>query len=126
MKGPILLQKTVEIGPDETLGDVYFKKLFPIGVDAMIEAMDLVRAGKAPKVAAGPLQEDLRELVQEGRGRDRLVQARGRGLQPDPRRQPGARRLGHASRASKVDIFDSAKVPAAASPARSSRSTTRA
>jgi methionyl-tRNA formyltransferase len=50
-EGPILLQKRIEIGPDETLGDVYFKKLFPIGVDAMMEAVDLVRAGKAPKVA---------------------------------------------------------------------------
>jgi len=36
-EGPILIQKSVEIGPDETLGDVYFKKLFPMGVDAMIE-----------------------------------------------------------------------------------------
>jgi methionyl-tRNA formyltransferase len=44
-EGPILLQKTCEIGPDETLGDVYFKKLFPMGVDAMIEALDLVKAG---------------------------------------------------------------------------------
>ena len=42
-EGPILLQKTVEIGPDETLGDVYFKKLFPIGVDAMLESLDLVQ-----------------------------------------------------------------------------------
>jgi methionyl-tRNA formyltransferase len=50
-EGPILLQKKVEIGPDETLGDVYFKKLFPIGVEAMMEALDLVKAGKAPKVA---------------------------------------------------------------------------
>lgn len=49
-EGPILLQKEVDIGPDETLGDVYFKKLFPIGVDAMMEAVDLVRAGKAPKI----------------------------------------------------------------------------
>jgi methionyl-tRNA formyltransferase len=49
-EGPILLQKRVEIGPDETLGDVYFKKLFPLGVDAMMEAIDLVKAGKAPKV----------------------------------------------------------------------------
>jgi len=32
------------------LGDVYFKKLFPLGVDAMMESIDLVRAGKAPKV----------------------------------------------------------------------------
>ncbi|HSM39806.1 MAG TPA: methionyl-tRNA formyltransferase [Afifellaceae bacterium] len=44
-EGPIMLQKTCEIGPDETLGDVYFKKLFPMGVDAMIEGLDLVKAG---------------------------------------------------------------------------------
>jgi methionyl-tRNA formyltransferase len=44
-EGPILLQKSVPIGPDETLGDVYFKKLFPLGVDAMLESLDLVKAG---------------------------------------------------------------------------------
>ncbi len=44
-EGPILLQKSVEIGSDETLGDVYFKKLFPMGVDAMMESLDLVKAG---------------------------------------------------------------------------------
>lgn len=44
-EGPILLQKTCAIGPDETLGDVYFKKLFPMGVDAMIESLELVKAG---------------------------------------------------------------------------------
>jgi methionyl-tRNA formyltransferase len=48
-EGPILLQKAADIGPDETLGDVYFKKLFPMGVDAMMEAVDLVRTGQAPK-----------------------------------------------------------------------------
>lgn len=49
-EGPILMQKECDIGPDETLGDVYFKKLFPMGVDAMIESLDLVKAGTAPKV----------------------------------------------------------------------------
>ena len=44
-EGPVLLQKSVEIGPDDTLGDVYFKRLFPMGVDAMIESLDLVKAG---------------------------------------------------------------------------------
>jgi methionyl-tRNA formyltransferase len=48
-EGPILIQKSVEVGPDETLGDVYFKKLFPMGVDAMIESLELVRAGVAPR-----------------------------------------------------------------------------
>ena len=44
-EGPIMIQKTCEIGPDETLGDVYFTKLFPMGVDAMLEGLDLVKAG---------------------------------------------------------------------------------
>jgi methionyl-tRNA formyltransferase len=49
-EGPILLQKTCSIGADETLGDVYFNKLFPMGVDAMIESLDLLKDGKAPKI----------------------------------------------------------------------------
>ena len=49
-EGPILLQKEVAIGPDDTLGSLYFNHLFPMGVDAMIEAVDLVRAGKAPRI----------------------------------------------------------------------------
>ena len=49
-EGPILMQKTCEIGPDETLGDVYFNKLFPLGVDAMIESLDLLKKGEAPKI----------------------------------------------------------------------------
>ncbi|HEX5796011.1 MAG TPA: methionyl-tRNA formyltransferase [Geminicoccaceae bacterium] len=49
-EGPILLQKEVEIGPDDTLGSLYFNHLFPMGVAAMVEAIDLVRAGKAPRV----------------------------------------------------------------------------
>lgn len=49
-EGPILLQKTVDVGPDDTLGTVYFNKLFPMGVDAMLEAVDLVKAGTAPKI----------------------------------------------------------------------------
>jgi len=48
--GPVLLQKTVEIDPEETLGGLYFNKLFPLGVQAMVESVDLVRAGKAPKM----------------------------------------------------------------------------
>ncbi len=46
-EGPIILQKTVEIGPDDTLGTVYFDHLFPIGVAALLEAADLVVSGQA-------------------------------------------------------------------------------
>ena len=45
-EGPVVLQKECDIGPDETLGDVYFNKLFPMGVQAMLDAADLVAAGK--------------------------------------------------------------------------------
>ena len=48
--GPILLQKEVDIKADDTLGSIYFEKLFPLGVEAMMEAVDLVRDGKAPKI----------------------------------------------------------------------------
>lgn len=49
-EGPVILQKQCDIGPDETLGDVYFNKLFPAGVAAMLEAADLVVAGKHKEV----------------------------------------------------------------------------
>jgi methionyl-tRNA formyltransferase len=45
-EGPIVLQKETPIGPDDTLGTVYFDRLFPMGVKAMLEAADLVVAGK--------------------------------------------------------------------------------
>lgn len=45
-EGPVVLQKECEIGPDETIGELYFNKLFPMGVAAMLEAAELVAAGK--------------------------------------------------------------------------------
>ena len=44
-EGPIILQRAVPIGPDDTLGSVYFDRLFPLGVAALLEAADLVVAG---------------------------------------------------------------------------------
>ncbi len=48
-EGPVIMQKTVDIGPDDTLGSLYFDHLFPMGVEAMVECVDLVRDGKATK-----------------------------------------------------------------------------
>ncbi len=45
--GPIFLQKEVPIGPDDTLGSIYFDHLFPMGVAALLEGVDLVKSGKA-------------------------------------------------------------------------------
>lgn len=45
-EGPVILQKSCPIGPDETLGELYFNKLFPMGVSGLLEAADLVAAGR--------------------------------------------------------------------------------
>jgi len=52
--GPILLQKDVVIDPDDTLGSLYFNHLFPMGVDAILEAVDLVRDGTVLRLNQDP------------------------------------------------------------------------
>lgn len=49
-EGPILMQKEVAISPDDTLGSVYFNHLFPMGVAAMMESLELVKKGNAPRI----------------------------------------------------------------------------
>ena len=60
-EGPVILQKETPIGPDDTLGSVYFDRLFPLGVQAMVEAADLVVAGKHQESI-----QDEREATYEG------------------------------------------------------------
>ncbi len=49
--GPILIQRRVPISDADTTGSIYFNKLFPLGIETMIEAVDLIKAGKAPAIA---------------------------------------------------------------------------
>jgi methionyl-tRNA formyltransferase len=48
--GPILIQKEIEITPEDTTGSLYFSTLFPLGIEAVIEAVDLIKNGKAPRI----------------------------------------------------------------------------
>jgi methionyl-tRNA formyltransferase len=50
-EGPVVLQKETPISADDTLGTVYFDRLFPMGVKAMLEAADLVVSNKHREVA---------------------------------------------------------------------------
>jgi methionyl-tRNA formyltransferase len=50
-EGAVILQKKTPIGENDTLGNVYFERLFPMGVQAMLEAADLVVAGKHKETA---------------------------------------------------------------------------
>ena len=49
-EGEILLQKHIDIMPDDTLGTVYFEKVFPLGIEATLEAIALVKAGNPPRI----------------------------------------------------------------------------
>jgi methionyl-tRNA formyltransferase len=49
-EGEVILQKEVAIGANDTLGSVYFDHLFPLGIQALLEAADLVAAGKHQEV----------------------------------------------------------------------------
>ena len=48
--GPILLQREEAVGPDDTAATLYYKKLYPLGVRACVDAVALVREGRAPRV----------------------------------------------------------------------------
>jgi methionyl-tRNA formyltransferase len=50
-EGAVVLQKKTPIGPDDTLGTLYFDRLFPMGVQAMLEAADLVLARRHTETA---------------------------------------------------------------------------
>ncbi|MBU0988283.1 MAG: methionyl-tRNA formyltransferase [Proteobacteria bacterium] len=48
--GEILLQKEIDVTPEDTTGSLYFNHLFPMGVEAILESIDLVKADKAPRI----------------------------------------------------------------------------
>ncbi len=49
--GPILLQKRVPIGAEDTTGSLYFNRLFPLGIEAIAESGALIKVGRAPRLA---------------------------------------------------------------------------
>lgn len=111
-EGDILLQKEVDIGPDDTLGTVYFKKIFSLGVAAMLEAVDMFREGRATRTP----QDDSKATYESWcRKADAEIDWSKpaadvynliRGTNP----QPGA---WTTYKGKSLQIFDSAKVPGA-------------
>ncbi len=118
-EGDILLQRAVEIGPDETLGDVYFKKIFPAGVDSVLEVTALFRAGDPPR---HPQDEDQASYESWCRKGDAQIDwARPvaevynliRGCNP----QPGAwTTIGTGESVSEVQVYDARREPGAGTP----------
>jgi methionyl-tRNA formyltransferase len=109
--GPIVVQKGgVRIGPEDTSGTLYFKKLYALGVDATVEAVDRIARGTATFRAQEESHASAQGLVDDAVARidwakpaatlDRLI----RGCDP----QPGA----HALRGDEpVRLFDARLEP---------------
>jgi methionyl-tRNA formyltransferase len=109
--GDVLIQKKTPISGTDTLGTVYFDRLFPMGVEAMMESVDLVKAGKAPKIKQDEAKATYEGLCREGNAKidwgkpweqiDRLI----RGCNP----APGAWTTLNGA---KLKIFDAKPLPA--------------
>ena len=109
--GPILLQKEVEIAPDDTVGSLYFGKLFPLGVEALVEAVEIVARGRASRIAQDESQATYEPPCRDEHGiidwskPVQQVYNLIRGTNP----QPGATT---SFRGQKLKIFDCALRPA--------------
>ena len=68
-EGPVILQKETPIVPDDTLGTVYFDRLFPMGVKAMLEAADLVISNKHKEVVQDESQATYEGWCRKGEAR---------------------------------------------------------
>ena len=110
--GPILLQRAVDIAEDDSVGTLYFKKLYPMGVEALVEAVRLVREESAERIPQDEVQATYEppcgpehakvDWMQHGR----IVSALIRGCDP----QPGATA---SLRGETVRLFDARYRPGA-------------
>ena len=55
-EGDSLLQWECEIGPDDTVIDLYFKKIYPSAVDSVLQVCELFRDGNPPHIVPDEAQ----------------------------------------------------------------------
>lgn len=48
--GPLLLQRTIPIGADDSAGSLYYARIVPAGVELVLESVALIEAGTAPRL----------------------------------------------------------------------------
>jgi methionyl-tRNA formyltransferase len=68
-EGPVILMRSVSIEDDDTMGMVYFGKIFPMGVAALVEAAELVTAGKGPAIAQYEPHAGYEGIIREAESR---------------------------------------------------------
>lgn len=68
-EGPVILQKRIAIAPDDTAGSLYFDKIFPLGVEALVQAAGLVVSGRATEWTQDENQATYEGWVREAESR---------------------------------------------------------
>jgi methionyl-tRNA formyltransferase len=63
--GPILLQSEAAIAPDDTAASLYYQTLFPLGVEVVLSSVDLIAAGKAPRIVQDEAQSSYDPLCRD-------------------------------------------------------------
>jgi len=110
-EGAVVLQKKTHLTADDTLGSVYFDRLFPMGVAAMLEAADLVVAGRHREIVQDEAEASYEGWCREAEARVNwanhvdFVYNTIRGCNP----APGAWTTLNGT---KLQIFDAKKHPA--------------
>jgi len=61
--GPIIIQEKVPIDADDTLKSLYFKKLYPLGIRMVADAVRLIREGKASPKIQDPSLESFQPVI---------------------------------------------------------------
>jgi methionyl-tRNA formyltransferase len=114
-EGPVILQKRVTIGPNDTAASLYFDKIFPLGVEALLQAADLVVAGRATEWTQDESQATYEGFVREAESKINwanhvdFVYDLVRGCNP----APGAwTTIAKGEEQQKLYLFDSKKVMA--------------
>jgi methionyl-tRNA formyltransferase len=67
--GPILIQRRVAIGPDETTGSLYFNTLFPLGIETLRDALALIEAGRPPRIVQDPARATYEPICRDEHAR---------------------------------------------------------
>jgi methionyl-tRNA formyltransferase len=107
--GPILLQREATVGPDDSAGTLYYQTLFPLGVATVLDAVGLVRAGRAPRVPQDESRATYDPLCRDQHARIDWTRPAAavhdliRGCDP----QPGAHTTGGGAR---LRLFESRRV----------------
>ena len=68
-EGPVMLTRSVPIEDEDTLGSLYFGKIFPMGVAGLVEVADMVISGKAPALVQYEPQAGYEGIIREAESR---------------------------------------------------------